>query len=118
MLNTDIIRGKNIMERFISSKGKEKNLTTDALKANPGGSFKPKKARKMGYQWGKIKSLASSNVDPTNLDIHNSSQGVRGNGAWSTKPPDQQSLSTMPSIHCTEDKQNESPRKGLEPKGK
>lgn len=116
--NTDVIKGKNIMERFIHSKGKEKNLKMDALKANAGNTFKPQKARKMSYQWGKAKPLISNTVAPPLLDVNDTGQVVRGNSAWDSKPPDQINLLLESSNLCVETQQNEGPGKGPDGTGK
>lgn len=46
-VNASIIKGKNIVEKFIRTKGKEKTSTFGALKASSGGVCKPKKSRRM-----------------------------------------------------------------------
>lgn len=67
-LNTSIIKGKNIVEKFIRGKGKEKTSTFRALRANSGGVSKPQKSRKLCNQWEKVKAIINSTDYNNNND--------------------------------------------------
>lgn len=113
-ISTDILRGKNVMEKYITPKGKERNSKTGALKANTIGTFKSQKTIKMGSQWAKTK-LKLPSTDVSNiLDVHDTGQGKRSDGSWIPKPPDKESMLTISNNSQPEAQQNVSSSVRLE----
>lgn len=58
--NVSMLKRKNIMEKFIKTKGKEKNSNTGTLKTNSAGIFKQQKPKKLSEQREKAKTLITT----------------------------------------------------------
>lgn len=71
--DTNMLKSKSIMERFIKSKGRGENRSMGSLKASASGAFKNQKLKKPLNQWDKTKCLVivdemcKSNVPPNPL---------------------------------------------------
>lgn len=55
--NDNVMKSKNIMEKFVKLNGGDKKKSIDSLKTSSSGSFKIQKPKKLSTQWGKAKPI-------------------------------------------------------------
>lgn len=111
-------KGKNIMDKFIKTKGKDKSTSIGVLKATSVGIFEPQNYKKMNNQWEKAKALMFN----TDLNKPMQSQGMNlgeaGERLLNAKPPDPERLLSIRDNRLFEPQQKENPSKGSEITGK
>lgn len=88
LFSTDKLKGKNIMERFFSFKGKERASTSGVLKATSPSTFKSQKSKKLSNKWEKVKILLPIINLNEPMDVRDTGQRELNVNLYNPKPPD------------------------------
>lgn len=116
--NLSMLKRKNIMEKFIRAKGKEKNTNTSTLKANSVGIFKSQKPKKLSDQWEKAKSLMNTMEITKPILLQEKDHRETVNSKLNAKPPDINALLSKMENTVMEGQQGEDSYRGIDPSGK